>query len=134
MDHMVLRMDDLDRWTAVRVETAMTRAGVCSDDLAAQIRLTRAELAGRLAATSSFEIGELIRIAAALNRDVVDLLPTRDCIDLRLPHGENSAPGKVALLEIISSDPAIEIDHHERPDFEVAGCVLSVRTGNRGII
>ncbi|MCU1644574.1 MAG: hypothetical protein JWN03_4849 [Nocardia sp.] len=114
----------------------MTRAGVCSDDLAAQIRLTSAELAGRLAATSSFEIGELVRIAAVLNRDVVDLLPTRNCcpIDPREPRMESSAPGKVALLEIISGDTAIEIGHRGWPDFKVAECVLSIRTGNSGSI
>ncbi|WP_405160053.1 hypothetical protein OG203_26885 [Nocardia sp. NBC_01499] len=53
----------------------MSDAGLCLEDLAARSGLPASDLRGLLAAHGSFTVDELVRIAAAVARRVVDLLP-----------------------------------------------------------
>lgn len=49
-------------------------------DLGERLVMTGAALAGRIARPGSFRVDELVLVAAALDRDVQDLLPGADCL------------------------------------------------------
>ncbi|MFE3983747.1 helix-turn-helix domain-containing protein [Nocardia tengchongensis] len=70
----------MDRCVGARVGRAMKEAGVSDVDLGERVGMTGASLAGRVARAGSFRVDELILVAAALGRDVQDLLPADDCL------------------------------------------------------
>ncbi|MFD6155161.1 hypothetical protein ACFWF7_16230 [Nocardia sp. NPDC060256] len=68
-------MEHLDHMVAGRVRRAMSDVGLCLEGLAACSGLPASDLRSLLAAHGSFTVNELVRIAAALDCRVVDLLP-----------------------------------------------------------
>ncbi|MEU1206468.1 hypothetical protein [Nocardia sp. NPDC005825] len=70
----------MDRCVGARVERAMKEAGANDVDLGERVGMTASALAGRRGRAGSFRVDELILVAAALGRDVQDLLPAADCL------------------------------------------------------
>lgn len=74
-DLTVLHMEHLDHMVAGKVRRAMSDAGLGLGDLAARSGLPASDLRSLLAAHGSFTVDELVRIAAAVDCRILDLLP-----------------------------------------------------------
>lgn len=72
-------VDWMDECVGRRIGRAMAKVGVSRADLALSLGMSDRWIADRMSAPASFELGELILLAAALDHEVLDLLPDAQC-------------------------------------------------------
>ncbi|MFI9506987.1 helix-turn-helix domain-containing protein [Nocardia sp. NPDC052566] len=71
-------MEHLDRLVAEKVRHAMLEAGLSPDELVRRSGLPASALHRRLAAQDSFDLFELVHLAAVLDCRVADLVPAEE--------------------------------------------------------